>query len=70
MDRLDRIKTPTLVAVARDDACTPPYYADQLIEKIPEAELKLFEDGGHFVYLARPDDFNTAIREFIHKHDA
>ena len=70
MDRLERIKTPTLVAVARDDACTPPYYSDQLAGKIPGAELKVFDEGGHFVYMARPDEFNAAIREFIQKHDA
>ena len=70
MDRLSQIKTPTLVTVAQDDACTPPYYSDQLVEKIPGAVLKLFDDGGHFVYLARPDEFNTVIREFIQKHDA
>ncbi len=70
MDRLGRIQTPTLIAVARDDACTPPYYSDQLVEKIPGAELKLFDDGGHFVYMAQPEEFNAAIRAFIEKHDS
>ena len=70
MDRLDRIKAPTLVAVARDDACTPPYYSEQLAAKIPGAELKVFESGGHFVYLACPDEFNAAIKAFIEKNDS
>jgi aminoacrylate hydrolase len=67
--RLGRITAPTLVAVARDDACTPPYYADQLAEKIPGSRLHLFDWGGHFVYLARPEEFNDAIRAFIEEND-
>ncbi len=69
MDRLGQITAPTLVAVARDDACTPPYYADQLTEKIPGARLHLFDWGGHFVYMARPDEFNAVIRRFIEEND-
>ncbi len=69
MARLGQIQAPTLVAVAQDDACTPPYYSEQLVDKIPGAELKLFEDGGHFVYMARPDEFNAVIHGFIQKND-
>ncbi len=69
MDRLDRIQAPTLIAVARDDACTPVYYSEQIVEKIPGAKLKIFESGGHFVYLAHPGEFNATIREFIEKND-
>jgi aminoacrylate hydrolase len=69
MDRLGRIAAPTLIAVAQDDACTPPYYSDQLVDKIPGAKLKIFETGGHFVYMACPEEFNAAIREFIEKND-
>ncbi|MFC1491215.1 alpha/beta fold hydrolase [Nitrospinota bacterium] len=70
MDRLGRIQAPTLVAVAQDDACTPPYYSEQLAEKIPGAALKVFEAGGHFIYMAYPDEFNATIRGFIGKNDS
>jgi aminoacrylate hydrolase len=70
IDRLGQITAPTLVAVARDDACTPTYYSDQLAEKIPGAELHVFEWGGHFVYMANTEEFNRVIGAFIEKHDA
>ncbi|MBT3351049.1 MAG: alpha/beta fold hydrolase [Nitrospinaceae bacterium] len=69
IDRLGQITAPTLVAVAQDDACTPPYYSDQLVSKIPGAELHVFEWGGHFVYLANTEEFNRVIHAFIEKHD-
>lgn len=69
LERLGQIQTPALVAVARDDVVTPPYYSQQLADAIPGAELKIFEAGGHFVYLEKPAEFNAAILEFIHRHD-
>ena len=69
LDRLGQIKLPVLVAVARDDVVTPLYYSQQLKEAIPGAELKIFDEGGHFVYLEKPVEFNESILEFIHRHD-
>lgn len=69
LGRLGQIKAPVLVAVARDDVATPLYYSEQLAGAIPGAELKVFEDGGHFVYIARPDRFNEAILDFIGRHE-
>ena len=69
LDRLGRIARPALVAVARDDVVTPLYYSRQLSGAIPGAELKIFEEGGHFVYLEKPDEFNEAVLEFIRRHD-
>jgi pimeloyl-ACP methyl ester carboxylesterase len=40
------------------------------VEKIPGAKLKVFESGGHFVYMAYPDEFNAVIRKFIEENDS
>ena len=69
LDRLGQITSPVLVAVARDDVVTPLYYSHQLSDAIPGAELKIFDEGGHFVYLEKPVEFNESILEFIHRHD-
>ena len=69
LDRLSRITSPVLVAVARDDVVTPLYYSEQLRDAIPGAELKIFDEGGHFVYIEKPVEFNEAVLEFIHSHD-
>ena len=66
---LGQITHPVLVAVARDDVVTPLYYSQQLRDAIPGAELKVFEAGGHFVYLEKSAEFNQAILEFIARHD-
>ncbi|MEK6709794.1 MAG: alpha/beta fold hydrolase [Nitrospinota bacterium] len=68
-DRLGRIRAPVLVLVARDDVTTPPYYSEQLARLIPGAQLRVFEDGGHFVYIARPKEFNAAVRDFIRRNE-
>ncbi len=41
----------------------------QIAEAIPNAELKLYEDGGHFFYLVYDDEFNDDIRHFIAKNE-
>ena len=69
LDRLGQITSPVLVAVARDDIVTPLYYSQQLSDSIPNAELKIFDEGGHFVYLEKPIEFNESILEFIQRHD-
>ena len=69
LDRLSQITSPVLVAVARDDIVTPLYYSQQLSDSIPNAELKIFDEGGHFVYLEKPIEFNESILEFIQRHD-
>ncbi|MCY3824498.1 MAG: alpha/beta hydrolase [Nitrospinae bacterium] len=69
LDRLGQITCPVLVAVARDDVVTPLYYSHQLSDAIPGAELKIFDEGGHFVYIEKPVEFNESILEFIHRHD-
>ncbi len=70
LSRLGRIQVPVLVAVAGDDHCTPLYLSEQLAAAIPGAELKIFEEGGHFFYLSRAAEFNDMILGFIGRHEA
>jgi pimeloyl-ACP methyl ester carboxylesterase len=45
-DRLERISCPTLVAAGRYDGIAPPANAKGIADRIPGAELRLYE-GGH-----------------------
>lgn len=47
LDRLGGIDTPTLVLVGAEDILTPVYYARELADRIPRAELRVLERGGH-----------------------
>ena len=69
LDRLGQIVTPTIVIGAKNDAVCPPYFSEQLAAAIPGAELKLYDDGGHFFYLVYDVEFNDDIRQFIAKHE-
>lgn len=69
LERLAIIRTPVTVIGAKNDFVCPAYYSRQIADVIPGAELKLFEDGGHFFYLIYVDEFNEDIRRFIAKHE-
>lgn len=65
-NELDRITQPTCVLCARDDFLTPLYFSEDIAQKIPGAQLKVLEKGGHAVSQVDPDGFNAAVLEFLH----
>jgi aminoacrylate hydrolase len=65
---LDRIKTPTLVIVAKDDMVTPLHLSEEIAAKIPGAKLVTLERGGHFVDIAEPASYNNAVLDFLSAH--
>ena len=52
-DRLDRITCPTLVAGGRYDGIAPPANAEGIADRIPGADLRLYE-GGHAFFAQDP----------------
>lgn len=68
IDRLPTIKAPTLVTVGSFDAALPPMYAKEVAEKIPNAQLVVFEGGGHLHNVENPEEFNRVTLEFLRKH--
>ncbi len=69
LEGLPKIKTPILVLVGREDFVTPVYYSEKIASLIPKAELKIFEKGGHFIYLTYPNEFNNTVLDFIKKNE-
>jgi len=62
---LSQILAPTLVIVGAKDRSFFLSSAQELDESIPEASLEVIERAGHFCFLTRHDQFNTAIDEFL-----
>ena len=62
---LERIACPTLVACAVDDVVTPIYFSRALAAAIPGARLVELAGGGHFTPVARADDWNRAVADFL-----
>jgi 3-oxoadipate enol-lactonase len=52
-DRLGRITSPTLVASGRYDGIAPPANGQAIADRIPGAELRLYE-GGHAFFAQDP----------------
>jgi aminoacrylate hydrolase len=65
---LGRIRTPTLVVAAQDDAITPAYFSEELARLIPGAEAKFFPQGGHCFNQVMPREFNHAVLPFLAAH--
>ncbi len=61
---LHRIRAPTLVIGADDDAMVPVYYAERLRAAIPGATLRRF-DGGHFFPRVHAQAFCSEILKFL-----
>jgi len=64
-DRLERISCPTLVAAGRYDGIAPPANAKGIADRIPGAELRLYE-GGHAFFGQDP----SALPEVLDFLDA
>jgi proline iminopeptidase len=63
--QLKKITVPTLVIVGRHDFITNVAMAEEIVQRIPNARLEIFEDSGHFVLVEEPEKFYGVIKEFI-----
>lgn len=63
--RLDEIDLPTLIISADFDKLTPLKYGQYLKDNIKDARLVVIKDAGHLMALERPDQFVSAITEFL-----
>jgi pimeloyl-ACP methyl ester carboxylesterase len=65
LDRLPRIKVPTLLVWGRDDLVVPASDASGYQDRVPDAELVIFEDCGHVPMAERPTRFNRVVERFV-----
>jgi proline iminopeptidase len=64
-DLLPTIATPTLVAVGRHDKVCPLAASEQIASGIPDAELAVFDNSGHFPWVEEPDVYNATVMEWL-----
>jgi pimeloyl-ACP methyl ester carboxylesterase len=65
--KLGLIKVPTLVITGADDTVIPPAESDLLARNIPGAQLRVIPNAGHLVAFERPEEFNAALEEWLHR---
>jgi 3-oxoadipate enol-lactonase len=67
---IEQIRVPTLVVAGEEDTVYPPELAREMAQRIPGAELLMFERTGHLANLERPERFNKAVLDFLSRHSA
>ena len=65
VDRLHKIKVPTLITIGETDIFTPPPFSDILHEKIAGSKLVNFPTGGHVHHWEDLPRFNKVTTEFL-----
>jgi 3-oxoadipate enol-lactonase len=68
-ERVANIKAPTLVITGDADVIVPRENSSNLAAKIPGAKLRVIEGGSHTFFIERPEEFNSAVIEFIKSLD-
>jgi pimeloyl-ACP methyl ester carboxylesterase len=69
-DRLDQIKSPTLVLTGEADVLIPPENSELLAQRIPDAKLAVVPGGGHQILVEQAAVCNQIILDFLADLDA
>jgi len=64
-DRLKDITQPTMIIAGEEDGATTPAQNQFLADNIPNAEIKMYKDVGHFCQLEKPSSFNADLVAFL-----
>lgn len=65
MSEVERITQPALLIVGEADRMTPPKYAEFLRQRLPQSELVVIPDAGHYVQIERPEAVAGALRAWL-----
>ena len=68
VDRLETLRTPTLVVTGEEDTVVPVSNARFLVEHLGRAALVMLPGVGHLVPIEAPDRCNELIAEHIAEH--
>lgn len=59
--KLEKVTTDALILWGKKDTITPPAQAEILAQKLPNAELKFYQNWTHAPYISDPDGLSRAI---------
>ena len=65
IDRLNMIKTETLIITGMEDKLVVPECSDILAEKISRSKLEKIDNAGHGMHFEMPDIFNKIVIDFL-----
>ena len=62
---LHKVRAKTLIIWGRDDRFSPLDFALNMLWRIPDAQVHVFPECGHWVQYEKSDEFNRLIMDFI-----
>jgi pimeloyl-ACP methyl ester carboxylesterase len=65
VNNLNRIKSQTLIIWGREDTIFPVAHAYVANEQIPDTQLEIFDNCGHWAHVEYPEKFNQLVLEFL-----
>jgi len=63
--RLPQISSPTLTLTGSEDVLISPENAKVMADMIPDAQMRVIDDGGHLFLIEQPQQFNQAVMDFL-----
>ncbi|MFX1302055.1 MAG: alpha/beta fold hydrolase [Promethearchaeota archaeon] len=64
-NRLNEIKSETLLIAASHDRLIPKSSMDEIHKRIPNSKFKVIENAGHFMTLSKAPEINKLILDFL-----
>jgi 2-hydroxymuconate-semialdehyde hydrolase len=64
-DKLRQIKHPTMIVHGREDRVVPLAGSLRLMELLPNAQLHVFGQCGHWTMIEHRDRFNRLVLDFL-----
>ena len=65
LDRLHQIKKPALVVTGRHDQVISPRHAEEVARRLPQSQLRILEQSGHYPHIEEPQEFRRIVYEFV-----
>jgi len=64
-----KVTAPTLIFHGREDRVIPVEVSKRLFELLPNSELHLFKNCGHWTQIEKKDRFNSIVSDFLSRSD-
>lgn len=67
-EELPAFPLPTLIMHGTEDRVLPVENAHALLDRLPHAELELYEGGSHLFFIEQADEVTDRLRRFLDEH--
>ena len=68
-DSLEKLELKMLILAGKEDKLTPPEFSKIIYGKTKNSDMKLISNAGHLPNMENPEEFNTAILDFMKSYE-